>query len=170
KVRDTVSHHPAGASVDELDSKLEGLILPVFDFREMARRSLGKNWNSGSNEQRKEFVDLFTKLLSDTYLKRIREIEKSTVSYVGERVHGSRAVVKTVVTQEGQDFPIDYRMGKQGEVWRVYDVVIENISLVSNYRSEFAGIIRKDSFSGLLERLRQKRAEMVASRNEGDAA
>lgn len=132
------------------------VIEPKFDFDEMARRSLGTHWNSITVEDQNEFVRLFSELLARTYLNRIEHIEENMVAVTDERVQAPRALVRTKVTFKGDDFPIDYRLLEKDGAWRVYDVVIENIGLVANYRNEFAGIIRKEKFAGLLERLREK--------------
>lgn len=145
-----------GTQEDSLTLTLEKIIFPVFNFEEMSRRSLGKNWKEGTKEQQVEFVDEFSKLLSRTYLNRIRQIENSTVEFVGEKVKGDRALVKTNVTKDGQTFPITYRLRNYKDGWKVYDVVIENISLVSNYREDFASVVRNKKFSGLLEMIREK--------------
>ena len=157
EVRNTVKAS-SGEDQDALTGKLEKIIFPVFNFEDMSRSCLGKNWKKGNKEQQKEFVDLFSKLLSRTYLNRIREIDKSTVEFAGEKVKGERAIVKTLVTKDGQTYPISYRMRNYQSSWQVYDVVIENISLVSNYREDFSSIVRKKEFTGLLEMLREKTA------------
>lgn len=157
KVRSTVTQHKGKVSAEELDQKLREVIFPVFDFDEMAKRSLGPQWRDASPQERKEYVALFSELLSHTYLGKIRNVDNSEVSYVGDSSEGERALVRTIVTTGGDDFPINYRMKREGGTWRIYDVVIENVSLVSNYRNEFAGIVRKEGMSGLLERLREKK-------------
>lgn len=157
KVRETVKE-AGGKAEDSLTPKLEEIIFPVFNFKDMSRACLGKNWKVGNEKQQEEFVQLFSKLLSRTYLNRIKEIESSSVEFIGEKVKGKRAIVKTLVTKDGQKYPISYRLRDYGSDWRVYDVVIENISLVSNYREDFSSIIRRKEFDGLLEMLREKTA------------
>ena len=158
RVRETVISDKDKLSDEELDKNLKDLISPVFDFEEMSRRCLGANWNSATAEEQREFVDLFSALLARTYLKKIKEgVETSKISITGEQIKGESVLVKSDVVREGDTVKIDYRMLRQGETWRVYDVVIENIGLVSNYRSEFAGIVRKEKMSGLLKRLREKK-------------
>lgn len=145
--------------------KMRDVIEPKFNFEEMAKRSLGAKWKEINQTERTEFVDLFSELLATTYLGRIENVEKGMVDIKAETLKFPRALVKTVVTYKGDQFPIDYKLlfdGSKG--WRVYDVIIENIGLISNYRNEFAGILRKEKFSGLLERLREK------SQNEQSAA
>lgn len=137
-------------------SELRKIIAPKFDFDEMAMRALGAHWKEISPEQQEEYVRVFSDLLARTYLERIETVQRNMVKIDQERVEGSKALVRTTVTNKGDVFPIDYKLlNREGE-WRVYDVIIENIGLVANYRAEFAGIIRKEKFEGLLKRLREK--------------
>ncbi|MCC6221041.1 MAG: ABC transporter substrate-binding protein [Deltaproteobacteria bacterium] len=159
KVRAEVLSTKGKVSDSELDKQLREIILPVFDFEEMSRRSIGSHWAKGTVEERREFVSLFSELLSNTYLNRIKDVDRSEVKYLDEKTNGKQALVKTMVRIDDNEVPIYYRMRRNQDVWRVYDVVIENISLVSNYRNEFSGVIRKDQFSGLLAKLREKSAE-----------
>jgi len=141
-----------------LDKKLRDIIAPVFDFREMSRRCLGANWKKGTPDQRKEFIELFSDMLARNYLKKIRENAKdSEFSLLSEKTNGKKAKVRTNVTYDGQDVSIEYRLRNKKNAWRVYDVIIENIGLVSNYRSEFSGIVKNEKFDGLLRRLRAKK-------------
>jgi phospholipid transport system substrate-binding protein len=137
--------------------KLRELINPKFNFAEMSKRSLGANWNDLSASDQSEFTKVFSELLARTYLSKIETVKPGMVKVESEQIEPPRAVVKTVVISNGDSFPIDYKMmaGTTGS-WQVYDVVIENIGLVANYRNEFSGIIRKDKFSGLMERLHKK--------------
>lgn len=147
-----------------LHGKLREIITPYFDFQEMAKRALGKHWLDRTPEERTEYVDAFSEVLARTYLNRIDDIEEDTVSIQKERVLTKTAIVKTLINYKGDSFPIDYKLTRkaEGEAWRVYDVVIENIGLISNYRKEFAGIIRKEGFEGLMEGLREKNLKAVS--------
>ena len=145
---------------EERRRRMREVITPCFDFAEMAKSSLGPKWEQLNDAERTEFVDTFSELLAKTYLDRIGNIERGMVSVVGERLADPRALVKTTVNYKGDVFPIDYKMLNQGGKWKVFDVVIENIGLVVNYRSEFAGIIRKEQFAGLMKRLREKLAKL----------
>lgn len=136
--------------------KMRAIIEPKFDFQEMAKRSLGVNWKSITAEERQEFVDLFSGMLSRTYIGRIEKVQEDMVEIRSETLRHPRALVKTIVTFDGGKFPLDYKLIYADDGWKVYDVVIENIGLISNYRNEFAGIIRKETFQGLLARLREK--------------
>lgn len=158
KVRESVLTNKSKLSVAEMDKNLKDIIYPVFDFKEMAKRSLGANWSKGTSAQQEEFVNLFSELLAKNYLKKIREnVEKSKIVVKGEIKKGDNMLVRTVIIDsEGEESSIDYQMMTKDSKWLIYDVIIENIGLVSNYRSEFAGIIKKEEFNGLLVRLREK--------------
>ncbi len=137
--------------------EFEKVIFEIFDFNEMSRRSLGKNWKTASSEEKSRFVDLFSQLLSKTYMNRvINGFPNSTIKYGEEKVSTKKASLKTKIVSDGENINVNYRLKKGAESWRVYDIVIENVSLVSNYRSEFAGIIRKDNMAGLITMLENK--------------
>ena len=144
---------------EQLDKELYRVVSPLFDFREMSRRSLGAKWKEASEEQRVEFVDLFSDLLASNYIKKIRDnIEESSFTVASERNTSPKtSLVKTIVDYEGQKTSIDYRMRIKNNAWKVYDVIIENIGLVSNYRSEFGSIVDKHGVSGLIDKLRAKK-------------
>lgn len=128
---------------------------PVFDFAEMAKRSLGPNWRDRTPEEQKQFVALFRELLENSYLGKIELYQGEVVRYGKESLDGPYAQVKTVVvTPRGQEFPMDYRMLADGGRYRIYDVVIEGISLVGNYRSQFNSILQKSSFREMMDKLR----------------
>jgi len=151
-----VGENPGEDQRETRHKKMRDVIEPQFDFEEMSRRSLGPRWNDINDKERREFIDLFSELLARTYLGRLDNIEEGMVEISAERVQDIRALVRTHVTYRGETFPIDYRLVQKDSEWKVYDVVIENIGLVANYRNEFAGIIRREQFTGLLQRLREK--------------
>jgi phospholipid transport system substrate-binding protein len=140
--------------------KIREIINPRFDFAKMAQLSLGAAWNTVTPAEQKEYVAVFSDLLSKTYMVKVETIEPGMVTVESERIEEGnlKASVKTLVKSKGDFFPIDYRLVNDNGQWKVYDVVIENIGLVVNYRNEFASIIRKDTFSGLMEQLKKKAA------------
>lgn len=158
KIVQVCEQHQGDSAKTTRRDKLRVLINPKFNFGEMSRRSLGASWATISPEEQKEFVDVFSELLARTYLNKIETVKSGMVKVDAEDVQGTRAVVKTTVTSKGATFPIDYKLQFENNSWQVYDVVIENIGLVANYRNEFAGIIRKEKFAGLMERLKNKSA------------
>lgn len=136
--------------------KLREVINPRFDFDEMARRSLGAQWNQITEAEQKDFTTVFSELLARTYLSKVETVKPGMVTVDSERLDFPRSAVKTSVKHEGDTFPIEYRLMNVNGTWRVYDVIVENIGLIANYRNEFAGIIRKETFAGLLKRLHEK--------------
>jgi len=144
-------------SKDQVQSDLEKIIFPAFDFQEMARRSLGKNWKKSTEAEQEEFVDLFSELISRTYQKRVvRYVSETEFTFDDAKIKGNRASVRSVIAVDGDEVEVAYRLKKNNQGWKVYDMVIANVSLVSNYRSEFSGIVRKERMSGLIAKLRKK--------------
>jgi phospholipid transport system substrate-binding protein len=130
-----------------------------FNFEEMAKRALGRPWKDQSPDKRQEFVKLFKQLLFNTYINRVESYTGANehILYDSEKMDGDYAVVKTHVTiQNNQNVQIDYRLHLENGQWKVYDVVVEGISFVDNYRSQFASILANDSFDGLLKKIREK--------------
>ena len=153
-----VTAYPTDKQLEQRRAKLRQVINPRFNFEEMSKRSLGTYWKEITPEQQKDFVTTFSDLLARTYLSKIETVQEGMVKFDGEKVDFPRALVKTIVKYKGDNFPLDYKLLNQDGSWKVYDVIIENIGLVANYRNEFAGIIRKESFEGLMKRLRDKEA------------
>jgi len=135
---------------------LRKTIAPAFDFEEMARRSLGPNWRGRTGDERTRFAVLFRELLENSYLGKIESYRGEEIRYVREDLDEPYAQVSTlIVTDTGQEIPVNYRLlEKDAAGYRIYDVVIEGISLVGNYRSQFNDILRKSSFGEMMERLR----------------
>lgn len=125
-----------------------------FDYEEMAKRTL-PNWTSLSAGQRREFVNLFAELLEASYADKLMKYSGEKVAYVGERVDGDRAEVSTFLLRRNDRIPMNYRLLNTSG-WMVYDVVIEGVSLVNNYRSQFTRVIRESSYADLVRRLRNK--------------
>ena len=129
----------------------------IFDFGETAKRSLGRHWAARTQTERDEFVKLFGDLLERSYISKIELYGGEKIQYVTDKVEGEQAaVMSTLVTKTGTDVPIEYRMLKKGERWLVYDVIIEGVSLVANYRAQFNAIVRTSSTQALVTRLRAK--------------
>jgi phospholipid transport system substrate-binding protein len=151
---------PKLKSPDKLKERREQLSKVIearFDFAEMARRSLGAPWRRLTPAQQEEFVALFTDLLRDAYVADIESYKGERVVYTRETQEDQYATVYTVLkSPEGAEYAIDYRLHWVDKEWKVYDVVIENVSIVNNYRSQFARILNKSSYEGLLRALREK--------------
>jgi len=147
----------------EKREKLLNAIKGTIDFAEMSKRSLARHWRKRTPEERKEFVSLFSDLLENSYMDKIEANRDARVLFVGERRAGKKVEVKTkVLTRKGLEVPINYRLKKKNGRWVVYDIVIEGVSLVSNYRTQFDKIIRKSSFEALVKDLRAKAREREA--------
>jgi phospholipid transport system substrate-binding protein len=137
--------------------RLRQIVYPLFDFNEMAKRSLGANWRRLNSQQQKEFVSTFTALLEKTYADQIHLYNGQQVVYTGESVDGNYAQVDSrIVDKNGQTYSVAYRLHKVDGKWKIYDVVAENISLVNNYRSQFNRVIAKSSFEELLKRMKEQ--------------
>jgi phospholipid transport system substrate-binding protein len=136
----------------------------LFDFEEMSRRALGPHWKARTPAEQAEFVRLFADLLERSYIGRVESGRGGSVRYTGESAAGDEATVRTrIVTSQGTEVPADYRMHRRNGRWQIYDVSIEGVSLVSNYRSQFNSVIQSQSYSALLERLRSKEPDAAAS-------
>ena len=134
----------------------------IFDFGEIARRSLGRYWQPLSDAQRTEFVGLFGDLLERSYISKIELYGGEKIVYSGERMDGDLAIVSTkIITKNGTEVPIDYRLFRRGDRWMVYDVNIEGISLVSNYRTQFNKIIQSNGYNTLVDRMKAKQTESL---------
>jgi phospholipid transport system substrate-binding protein len=130
----------------------------IFDVSETAKRALGPHWNQRTPAEREEFVHLFADILETTYISRIDEYGGERVRYVGEKIDGDHAVVQTrVVTRKGTEVPVEARMLRRGDRWQIYDVILENVSLISNYRAQFDKIIRTSSYGELVKRLKDRK-------------
>ena len=129
----------------------------AFDIQETARRALGPHWQQRTPAEREEFVGLFADLLERTYIAKIDLYGGERLKFTDEKIDGDIATVRgKVTTKQGQDIPVDARMHKKGDRWLIYDVTIEGISLVSNYRAQFDRIIRTSSYPELVKRLRNR--------------
>jgi len=135
----------------------------IFDFGETAKRSLGRHWADRTQAERDEFVKLFGDLLERSYISKIEVYGGEKIQYMSDRIEGDQAsVLSKLVTKAGADVPIEYRMLKKGDRWLVYDVIIEGVSLVSNYRTQFNKIIQTSSFQELVKKMKSKQEELAA--------
>lgn len=144
------------SKVEERRAKLEAIIGERFDYEEMAKRTLSKRWKSLDSGMKKEFVAVFQKFLANSYAGNVEGYSGEQVEYIKEREKGTFAEVQTKVVSPKVQIPLDYRLLKKDGIWRVYDVVIDGVSLMKNYRGQFARILKSSSFDDLLEKLRAK--------------
>ena len=144
----------------ERRAALRRVIGERFDFEEMAKRSLALHWKKRTPEERQEFIPLFSDLLERSYVNKIESYTDEKILYTDETIDNDYASVKTkIITKRNVEIPIEYRLLKKNNRWGVYDVVIEGVSLVNNYRNQFNKIIRKDSYEELVKRMQQKQEE-----------
>jgi len=142
---------------------LKKTISVIFDYNEMAKRSLGKHWNQRSAAEKKQFAELFASLLENSYASKIESYNNEKIVYLKETIDSDHAEVKSkVVTTKRDEFTLDYRMINQNGKWMVYDVVIEGVSLVSNYRTQFNKIITSNGYPELVKKLQTKSDELKA--------
>jgi len=138
-------------------TKMKGIIFPKFNFLEMGKRSLGKkSWRKRTPEERKAFVDVFGKLLENSYANKLENYSDEKINYIDEIVKGKYAMVKTEVVRKNDSINVDYKLIEGSSEWLVYDITVEGVSLIKNYRSQFGKIIHNDSFDTLMDKLNAK--------------
>jgi phospholipid transport system substrate-binding protein len=157
------------AKAEERRQKIRAIANDVFDWQETGKRALARHWQARSPQEREEFSKLFADLLERSYVGKIEAYSGEKIVYGEETLDGDQATVRTkLITKSGTSIPIDYQMQKADERWRVYDVKIENVGLVANYRSQFNRIIQQSGYNDLIQRLRTKQEELQF--DEGAAA
>lgn len=128
-----------------------------FDFEKTSQLSLGRHWRDRTPTERKTFVDLFSRLLENNYVSKIESYTDEQVTYVKEQIRDKKAQIDTIIITDTIEIPIDYRMYQTDTgQWLVYDLVIEGVSLVANYRAQFTRMLESDSFASLLKQLEEK--------------
>jgi phospholipid transport system substrate-binding protein len=147
---------------EERRQLLEKVVSARFDYTEMSKRALGAPWNQLTDQQKQEFVDLFRTLLTNSYADKIETYSGEGVQYLNERMEKEYAEVRTKVLTGKTEIPLDYRLMNKAEDWRVYDVVVDGVSLVNNYRGQFTKILRASSYSDLVDQLRKKTDKLRA--------
>ena len=125
----------------------------IFDFREMARSSLGQTWDTLTSEEQDQFVGLFTRLIEQRYKGKLDAYDNQKIIYKKEIIKGKKALINTAVVDKDLEILIDYRLKENQGKWLVYDLKIENVSLIVNYRRDFDSIVRKEQFAGLVEKI-----------------
>jgi len=144
-------------SLPERREAVKHLAEEVFDVSETARRALGPHWLQRTPAEREEFVRLFANLLEQTYINRIDEFGGEKLTYVSEQIDGDRAVVRArIATKNGTEVPVESRLLQKENRWLIYDILVENLSLISNYRSQFDRVIRTTSYEELVKRLKNR--------------
>lgn len=150
----------APGKLQERRAKIRQAVFKRFGFEEMARRSLGRHWRKLSHQQQREFVDLFSDLLERSYINKIESYggSKEQIRYTKETIDqdGYAVVRSEILSGRDLNVEIEYRLLKNGSNWEVYDVVIEGVSLVNNYRTQFNKIILEESFEALVKKMKLK--------------
>jgi phospholipid transport system substrate-binding protein len=147
--------------VQERRKLLEKVVGDRFNYEEMAKRTLAAQWQKLNDKERAEFVNLFMRLLTNSYADKVEGYSGEQIHYLNERLEGDYAEVRTKATSGKAEIPMDYRLLSKGGDWRVYDVVVDGVSLVSNYRGQFAKIIRTSGYDDLVKQLREKSDQFV---------
>lgn len=147
---------------EERRKRLEQVVGDRFDYQEMSRRALGAPWNTLADKDKQEFVGLFQTLLTSSYADKVETYSGEGVQYLNERMEKDFAEVRTKVLTGKTEIPLDYRLLNKGTDWLVYDVVVDGVSLVSNYRGQFSKILRASTFADLLDQLRKKSDKIKA--------
>jgi phospholipid transport system substrate-binding protein len=158
------------ASRPEYRMRIEKEVAEIFDFGEFSSRTVGARWRQFTPEQQRRFVDAFAALLKSTYLDRIDGYNGEQVVYTGEAVSpkGDRVEVRTTLRmKDGKVIPVSYRMLPKGSAWVVYDVIVENISMVMNYRTQFEDLLRRGNPEELIGRILEK-AQKTREHIDGD--
>ena len=146
--------------------KLRETIGVRFNYKQMVMRSLAKNYKDRSEKEREEFTSLFKKLLENSYASKIENYQDETIKYVKEQVKGKYALVKTEIVRKDGTINVDYKLINEDGKWTVYDFVIEEVSLIRNYRSQFTKIIKTESYGALVSKLSKKIKDLESNQNK----
>lgn len=149
--------------------KLRETIGKRFNYHQMAMRSLARDWNNRTPKERKDFEELFQRLLENSYASKLESYSDEEINYVGEVVKGKYALVKTEIVRRDGTINVDYKMIQEQGEWKVYDFLIEGVSMIRNYRSQFTEIIHKESYKVLVQRLSAKIEEIEANNWKSDS-
>jgi phospholipid transport system substrate-binding protein len=151
----------AGLDKPAKRDKIRVVIAERFDFRAMSQRTLATNWKKASKEEQQQFIELFAELIQNTYIGRVEAYTNEEVKYPGEKVTNDRAVVDTLIVTSSKEIPVTYKLYLKGDRWLVYDVNIEGVSLISNYRNSYQEIVKREGLTGLLAKMEEKVKELA---------
>jgi len=154
--------HPS-MSLAEKKKQVSGRAQRFLSIDSMSQRTLGTYWNDATQQQRDHFIYLFTRILEETYLNRIDDYSGGTVRYLQQRVKDDRAIVDTLIVADELQLPVQYRMVYEQQSWRVFDIVIDGVSLIMNYRASYGEIIRRQGYDGLFRLMEERVAGMSTS-------
>lgn len=171
KVKLTVNRVMEILTTPDLDQalkrqQLSSTIRNAFDFHSMAQRILARKWKKTSVQERERFTQLLAQLLEKNYLNNIENYTDEKVEFVKQRIKNNSAAIDTLILTKNKEIPVSYRLIQNGEEWKVYDVVIESVSFVNNYRSSYGQIIKKSGITGLLAKMEEKLAQLQQENQE----
>lgn len=142
------------------------LVSERFDFREMSKRVMGKQWRTLSPEQHDQFIALFTKLLQYVYINQVDEYLDKKVEFTDQRIRRDRAEVKTLLVGQEKSIPVSYIMLLKKDTWMAYDIVVEGVSLIRNYMDQVSTVLREEKFPGLIAMLEKKIKKLEAGEKD----
>jgi phospholipid transport system substrate-binding protein len=142
--------------------QVESLVDAIFDFQEMGKRALGRTWDKLAPAEKEEYVNLFTRLVKQRYIGKIDSYSGQEIVFKRQVLKGKSALVYSVLLDNNTEIPIDYRLVLRNDLWAAYDLRIENVSLVSNYRRDFASIVKKNGVAGLIKKMNDKVEQLEA--------
>ena len=155
-----------GAVAAERNAEIREIVREMFDFDEISKRALSRHWQALQSDEQAEFVPLFRDLLERAYLTQVESVGGEQIVFLGESIDagGSATVRSKVVTRHGSEIALDYRMHVLDGTWRIYDVIVQGVSFIASYRTQFDRVIRAESYNALRERLEKKATETTAQR------
>jgi phospholipid transport system substrate-binding protein len=162
----TIVQAKGSASVNaDRSDQIRQIVREMFDFDEISKRALSRHWQTLQREEQAEFVALFRDLLERAYLAQVETASGGEkITFIGESIENGSATVRSkVVTRQGSEIPLDYRLHVRDGSWRIYDVAVQGVSFIASYRTQFDRVIRAESYSSLRERLQKKATETTAA-------
>ena len=156
-------------SAEKRKEEISAMVRGRFDFRTMSQGVLATNWKKASPDEKERFTELFSRLLETTYRERIDAYNNERVEYLNEKIKGKKATVDTLVVTTDVEIPVQYKMLNKGDGWLAYDVVVEGVSLVRNYRDSYRDIVKKEGMDGLLARMEEKIEELKTAPPGGNS-
>ena len=175
RVKDTTNGVISILKDDKLDrevrwEKITALIYAGFDFRSMSESVLSTQWKRATEDERKRFTDFFSQYIEETYRTKIEAYTNQKIIYKDEVIRGTRAVVETVIVTDSVEIPINYKLKNNDGEWFAYDVVVEGVSLIANYRSTFATIVKNEGMDGLMSDIQRRIDKFKQENAENDAS
>ncbi|OKY76662.1 MAG: hypothetical protein BM485_00860 [Desulfobulbaceae bacterium DB1] len=158
-----------GEAWEQKKKEIVIIVRQRFDSRELAQRVLAQHWKERTEEQREQFILLFADVLETTYINKLKSYSNEEIVFKKQIVNGDKAAVYSEILRKDQEIPIDYRLLKNSNEWRIYDIIIEGVSLVQNYRKQFDQIIKKEKYEGLILRMEEKIKENQEKDREAQA-